>query len=443
MSRLEPHIPGGERTRTLFLLAAVILVVSPLAVSTPAPAAPAELSYEEEEELEGRAPTDVELTQGVEAAFTRESYAPRRTADLVVYNRAKGLTVQILRTGPEGTRTRDQITMNGVPVTKPIAVGPSNGGKRIRVRIGDWQSGVYFARLSAADGRLGFAPFIVRPRRLGGHRTAVVLPTLTWQAYNLRDVDGDGKGDSWYARWGHKTVLLGRPYMNRGVPSRFRQYDLPFLHWLSWTHRDVDYLAQADLESAPSASALARAYDLIVFPGHHEYVTEREYDMVEGYRDLGGNLMFLSANNFFWRVTKEGNVVSKTKQWRDLGRPEAALLGVQYLGNDDGTHRGAWRLRDAPAAEWIFARTGVKPGARWGNGSIEIDRTAPQSPRGTQVLAEIPNLFGPGFTAQMTYYETPRGAKVFAAGAFTLAGAVNRSDVKPVIENLWARLARP
>ena len=59
------------------------------------------------------------------------------------------------------------------------------------------------------------------------------------------------------------------------------------------------------------------------------------------------------------------------------------------------------------------------------------------------MLAEIPNLFGPGFTAQMTYYETPRGAKVFAAGAFTLAGAVNRSDVKPVIENLWARLARP
>ena len=443
MSKLRLHISGGERTRTLLLLAAVILIISPLAVSTPAPAAPAELSHEEEEELEGRAPTDVELTPGVEAAFIRESYSPRTNASLVVYKRARGLQLQIFHTGPEGTRTRDQITMNGIPVTKPVAIGTSTGQKTIKVRIGNWPSGVYFARLSAKNGRLGFAPFIVRPRRLGEHKIAVVMPTLTWQAYNLRDVDGDGKGDSWYARWGHKTVLLGRPYMNRGVPSRFRQYDLPFLHWLSWTHRDVDYLAQGDLESAPSAAALAKAYDLVVFPGHHEYVTEREYDVVEGYRDLGGNLMFLSANNFFWRVTKEGNVVSKTKQWRDFGRPEAALLGVQYLGNDDGTHRGAWRLRDAPAAEWIFARTGLKPSHRWGNGSIEIDRTAPQSPRGTQVLAEIPNLFGRGFTAQMTYYETPRGAKVFAAGAFTLAGAVNRSDVKPVIENLWARLARP
>jgi hypothetical protein len=38
------------------------------------------------------------------------------------------------------------------------------------------------------------------------------------------------------------------------------------------------------------------------------------------------------------------------------------------------------------------------------------------------VLAEIPTC-GPGPTAQMTYYETRAGAKVIAAGAFTLAGA--------------------
>ena len=44
-------------------------------------------------------------------------------------------------------------------------------------------------------------------------------------------------------------------------------------------------LAQSDLEAASSARALAAAYDLIVFPGHHEYVTTREYDLVEGYRE--------------------------------------------------------------------------------------------------------------------------------------------------------------
>ena len=65
-------------------------------------------------------------------------------------------------------------------------------------------------------------------------------------------------------------------------------------------------LSQSDLESSPSPRALAAAYDLIVFPGHHEYVTTREYDLVEGYRNLGGNLMFLSANNFFWQRREAG-----------------------------------------------------------------------------------------------------------------------------------------
>src|SRR5581483_5619465 len=77
-------------------------------------------------------------------------------------------------------------------------------------------------------------------------------------------------------------------------------------------------------------------------------------------------------------------------------------------------------------------------------GGIEIDQTAPSSPRGTTILAEIPNLYGPGFTAQMTYYETPVGAKVFAAGAFTLAGsrAICDPQVSQLLENLLSGARR-
>jgi hypothetical protein len=41
----------------------------------------------------------------------------------------------------------------------------------------------------------------------------------------------------------------------------------------------------------------------------------------------------------------------------------------------------------------------------------------------------------------MTYYETPRGARVFAAGAFTLAGQALHAPVSTILENLWTRLA--
>jgi hypothetical protein len=42
----------------------------------------------------------------------------------------------------------------------------------------------------------------------------------------------------------------------------------------------------------------------------------------------------------------------------------------------------------------------------------------------------------------MTYYEMPAGAKVFAAGAFTIAGSVWQGHVRELMSNLWERLAK-
>ena len=76
-----------------------------------------------------------------------------------------------------------------------------------------------------------------------------------------------------------------------------------------------------------------------------------------------------------------------------------------------------------------------------GSGGIEIDRTAPSSPKSVRILAEIPDLYGPGYTAQMTYYETRGGARVFASGAFTLAGSVWEPEISILVENIWQRLS--
>jgi hypothetical protein len=46
-------------------------------------------------------------------------------------------------------------------------------------------------------------------------------------------------------------------------------------------------------------------------------VTQHEYDAVESYRNLGGNLMFLSANNFFWKITIDRGVMTRVAKWRD------------------------------------------------------------------------------------------------------------------------------
>jgi N,N-dimethylformamidase beta subunit-like, C-terminal len=389
---------------------------------------------------DGHVRTDTRLVPAVEAAFRRESYRPGQRARLVVRDSSRTLTVQVLRAGPELETTESDTDLNGVPVTPVKTIHRQPGRQPLSVPIGRWPSGLYFTRLEAPDGRVGFAPFVLAPHGRRA-RVAVVLPTLTWQAYNFRDDDGDGRPDSWYAGKRLNTVRLGRAFLDRGVPYGLR-FHLGFLHWLSWTGKRADVLSQWDLEHVSSGRALRRAYDLLVFAGHHEYVTTREYDLVERYRNRGGNLMFLCSNSYYWRVARNGGVIEKTGRWRNLGRPEASLLGAQYIAYQR-TPRRPWVARRTPAARWFLRGTGLRPGSRFGRGGVEIDHVVKASPRHLQVLAEIPNLFGRGRTAQMTYYETNAGARVFAAGAFHFTRAITTDFVVwQLLENVWARLTR-
>ena len=389
------------------------------------------------------APLAYVRVQTIDAAAGAAGYAPGDVAHVAVATDAPELHVEVLHVDATSEATEDNHSVVGTVVERLPAFrwqhrdAPHNVG----VPVGNWPSGVYFIRVAAADGRVGFAPIVVRPKRLGTHRVAVVMPTYTWQAYNFYDRNGDGRGDTWYAGWRVHEMRLGRPYLYGGVPSHFRSYDLPFLAWAS-THQQADYLSDADLEQIGSGARLARLYDLVVFPGHHEYVTQREYDAVRGFRDRGGNLAWLSANNFFWKVVHHGPMLERVQQWRKLGQPEASLIGVQYRGNDEGQRRGP--MQPVPGkAPWLFAGTPLANGEAWGHFGIEIDHTAPSSPRGTTVVASVPDLYGPGFTAQMTYYETERGAKVFAAGAFSLAKEALDPVGAQLLQNLFDRLEKP
>ena len=143
----------------------------------------------------------------VPAAFARRSYRPGELATLRLGLRFRSLVVRVLHVGPERARTRGNDTMRGVLVYGPVRL---RDARAIRLRVGDWESGLYTARLQAGH-RVGFAPFVVRPRRLGGSRVAVVQPTNTWQAYNFRCANGDG--------FPRHLVLLVLVHDRRHVPA--------------------------------------------------------------------------------------------------------------------------------------------------------------------------------------------------------------------------------
>jgi hypothetical protein len=390
----------------------------------------------------------------VAATFTHTSYVPGQLAEIVVYGRVGPIQLQILRAGAE--RSFSAVGRAWGP-SRTLASGD---GKihRLLVRMGSWDSGLYFARLTTrlspgGQREVVFAPFVLRPGVYGRRsRVAIILPTYSWQAYNFYDADNDGKPDSWYADSHRHNVLLGRPYAGDGKPPHYRTQQRGFLRFLVHTGKHADYLSDEDLERFQSGDQLAGLYDLIIFSGHEEYVTTHIYDLIQRYRDLGGNLAFLSADNFFRRVDLSHGHLWLINLWRNLGRPEAALIGDQYRGNDRGGHIATYVVTDAEAAPWLFQGVTLADGSPLVDGSplgtarygIEFDMPTTDSPPGTVVLAEVdpPGLTDGSIRGDMTYYETPAGAKVFAAGTLGFGGS--DSPLATILfQNLWQQLSAP
>ena len=368
------------------------------------------------------------------ALFAQPSYSPGQVARLQVVAEATRLTVQPIA-------AFSKTSYPYAPIANDPPVGPARsyawhpGAGTLFVRIGQWSSGVYFVRVRSSAGQV-VAPVVVRPEHLGQSTVAVIVPTYTWQAYNRRG------GDSWYVCGCVRTVNLSRPYLDGGVPYNFGQYDRDFFQWLARNNVHVDVIADDDLDQIATGAELRHLYRMVVFESHSEYATGHIFDIVQQYRDLGGRLAFLSANDFFREVTVIGNSMTLIGRFRDLGRPEAALIGAQYLDWYRNIYRNQpYHVVAANRVPWLFAGTGLTNGSLIpGYYGIEIDATTSASPPGTTVVADIPDIF-PGETAEMTYYTTLAGAEVFDAGTIDFGGAADRPEVAKILDNLWKHMA--
>ena len=175
-------------------------------------------------------------------------------------------------------------------------------------------------------------------------------------------------------------------------------------------------------------------------------MTKHEFDVVQRYRDLGGNLAFLSANDFFYAVTKHGDQMDGRTRWRDIGRPEASLVGAQYVdwnhdeypnrpyrvGGHDG---GALALpRHRPARREHVRRLRDRDRRRRAVIACRDEGACDGSPNDVRARAR---------SAEMTYYETPTGAKVFSAGVMNFGGSALWPQVRTMVANLMAHLSVP
>jgi len=339
----------------------------------------------------------------------------------------------------------------------------------------DWLSGLYTVVIRggrpgpiARGSRVGYrggpaaaAPFVVRP--VGG-TTATPAPVLfvsaatTWQAYNPwggADFYGASAEDAPEAAAGRRAVAISfdRPYAGDQGCGYQRRWELQFVRWQEREGRDVEYMADVDLELHPD---LLNGRRLIVFAGHHEYWSRPMRSTIEGAVASGINVAFLSANEVFWQVRlgpsplgparrvtcyKSArldpfaitNPALTTCRWREppVNDPEAPLIGQMY---GHIVRRPAdWVVRSS--RHWLYAGTGLRDGDRLSNlVGQEYDSYFPQFAHpGTVLLAQSPvdavitgtEIYPSPPIHTATMYKADSGATVFAAGTFQWSWALD------------------
>ncbi len=407
----------------------------------------------------------------------------------------------------------------------------------------DLKSGLYACRLTGG-GKEDRIPFVVRPPR--GRATAelaVLASSATWLAYanlnplpfdiaellssrvivlheanllidehpewgpSLYDVHSDGSGVCYSSLY--RPILNMRPgFISSfgGAGSGLREFnaDTHLLDWLEARAIAYDLITDDDLHR--EGLALLRRYRTVMTPTHSEYWSTAMWDAAKAYSDLGGRLMVMGGNGFYWRIAHHReleNVIEVRRSgpairtwetapgedfqsfdgkrgglWRAQGRPPQSIQGVGFVAEGfdvSSAYRrepGSFDPRAAFVFEGIGAEEAIGDFGLQGGGAagVEIDRADPAlgTPAHALVLATsephsesfrlvneevsimIPNVTGPTnrrIAADMVFFETPGGGAVFTTGSIAWCGSLSHADydnnVSRISENVLRRFLDP
>jgi len=314
-------------------------------------------------------------------------------------------------------------------------------------------SGFYSAEIKNNSNSFWIS-FIVKPTTKSAD-IALMASNNTWCAYN------NWGGGSYYSltiqeetRYS-ENINFARPNKS-GNPFKKNHLagaELHLMEWLESNSLNYELFAAQDLHYN---AAKLRQYKVIIIQVHPEYYTSEMYSALENYVNNGGNLMYLGANGVYAKVVynptlrimetrKSGTAhfyeSSKGGRWRDLNRPESALLGVQYDRRGYDTYH-PYKVKNEK--HWIFSNTGLKKNDLFGSGcgrngasGHETDKITEHSPKNLIHLAKGTNPDEGG--ADMIFYENTNGGKVFSVGSITYTSCIN-SD--PVISQITENVIR-
>lgn len=335
----------------------------------------------------------------------------------------------------------------------------------------DWTSGLYVARLTNnVSGLMHPVFFIVRDD--AGHADILFQSSRTTSiAYGSYGTPTEGHSLYAYNSTGGipaQKVSLDRPSSEMSEFSNLLNFEYPMARWLESQGYDVSYTTNLDIHTGGVAAI--DSHKLFLSVGHDEYWSLEMRDAVEQARDSGVNLGFFSGNAAYWRVRFEPSSdgvpnrvmvcykdpantpdpVAPTYRWRgpENNRPENALIGVMYIGDNSVLH-GGFDYVVKNAADPLYANTGLADGMalsalvgyEW-DGIVDNGHT----PRGLVPLSASPVIATTIATvesgeqevddqvaqiASAAYYKTAGGATVFAMGSIQWMWGLDSYGVSP------------
>jgi len=365
------------------------------------------------------------------------------------------------------------------PVTRMVSCDWTNSAN---IRVGkDWVAGVYLAVFTNANKYQSLVPFWVVDHR---RSDLLFLSSVnTYQAYNNFPYDPPPSDPQGLPQTGRSLyefnsaggvpsvkVTFDRPYHSQygAVGDGFLfDFEIEMIAFLEHNGYDVSYAPDPVLDLNPGILLHHKA---IVIGGHAEYWSEREYDAAIAARGHGVGLAFISANEIYWHIRYEKDkdhvphrvVVGykdwapdpnpdpskRTIRWRDQGRPEQKLIGVQYP-LDGNQNFGGQPFVTSDVNHWVFANSGFVSGVPVNVEAVgyEIDNYDPTvgPPDGTEyeLLDGSPfyNFANVLYTHNSSIYRGSGGNWVWATGSmcwsWTLepgGSTTGKSNVRPEMQ---------
>ena len=330
----------------------------------------------------------------------------------------------------------------------PPAVQPARANWPVTdvVQTGtDWTSGYYLVEAVLA-GRspvplVATTYFILRqPSIAPPSQILVHVPVNTWEAYNA----WGGRSLYNFTMERAYRVSFERPFDHQAATPLW--WEIQLVRFLEREGYDASYATDIDTDGNPSSLLQHR---LVIVAGHDEYWTLKIRDAFESGLAGGTNLAFMGSNDAYWNIKYEDggqtiytyksmydpnpDVTTKTAMFREIGRPECLLEGVQHA---------EIRALDHPLDYTVTSAGATDPWLQ-GTGFLAGDRIAGVVGREHDTLTGYPGCVKPGETVLFHYdggtvdvngdairYTAPSGARVFASGAQEFSWALDswRSD---------------